>query len=163
LDGLGRNFHPACRPLDGDRLLRAGLHSDHVERPQHPSGDAFLLTEQSEQEVLGADVVALKLTRLDLRHLHDLARLLRESLEQALMIAPRSGSGKKKHAAHAPCCCFKPMAIMSGPRGEPELVAAAMLVDGRRTASKGRCAVSSSHRFPTLSSGPNRSSLSLGA
>ncbi len=64
------------RELTGGVLLTGGDDPDDlgadtlkrdVERAQRPSGDAFLLTEQAEQKVLGADGVVPELTRLDLR------------------------------------------------------------------------------------------------
>src|SRR5262249_30201439 len=78
------------RDLAGGDLL-AGADDPHdlgadaldgdVERLEHPSGQAFLLAEQAEQDVLGADVVVLESPRLLLGEDHYLTGSLSESLE----------------------------------------------------------------------------------
>ena len=53
-----------------------------VEALEDASGNTFLLAQQPEQQVLGADVVVLKAAGLVLRQDDDLPRSLREPLEQ---------------------------------------------------------------------------------
>ena len=74
----------------GDLLARADdphdlgadrFHGD-VERLEHAGGQALLLAQQPEQDVLGADVVVLERARLFLGQDDDLAGSLCESLEQ---------------------------------------------------------------------------------
>jgi hypothetical protein len=50
---------------------------------EHASGQALLLAQQSEQDVLGADVVVLERSRLLLRENDDLTGPFCESLEHA--------------------------------------------------------------------------------
>ena len=61
--------------LDGD-----------VERLEHAGGEALLLAEQPEQDVLGADVVVLERPRLLLREDDDLPCSLCESLEHSVCL-----------------------------------------------------------------------------
>src|SRR4029079_14702366 len=76
---------PAARP----RLAAAGTgeHADDlvadllgvgVEVEQDPSGDALVLADEAEQDVLGADVVVTEGQRLAQRELQDLLRARRE-------------------------------------------------------------------------------------
>src|SRR4029078_12500636 len=71
LTGADDPHHLGANALDGD-----------VKGLEHPRGQALLLAEQPEQDVLGADVVVLEGSRLFLGQDHDLARSLCESLEQ---------------------------------------------------------------------------------
>ena len=81
------------RDLAGGDLL-AGADDPHdlgadaldgdVERLEHAGGEALLLAEQAEQDVLGADVVVLERARLLLGEDDDLTGALCESLEQVL-------------------------------------------------------------------------------
>jgi hypothetical protein len=65
---------------DADDLGADALHGD-VERLEHAGGKAFFLTEKSEQDVLGADVVVLEGPGLLLGKDDDLAGPLCESFE----------------------------------------------------------------------------------
>jgi hypothetical protein len=67
---------------DDARDLGAHLFHRDVERLQDTGGKAFLLAQEAEQDVLGADVVVLQGPRLVLRENHDLPCPLGESLEQ---------------------------------------------------------------------------------
>ena len=62
--------------------LRAHALDGDVEGLEDAGGQALLLAEQAEQDVLGADVVVLERARLFLGEDHHLARSLCESLEQ---------------------------------------------------------------------------------
>ncbi len=64
--------------------LGAHLLDGDVERLEHARGEALLLAQQAEQQVLRADVVVLQGPRLVLGEDDDLACALRESLEQDL-------------------------------------------------------------------------------
>jgi hypothetical protein len=66
-----------AHPLDGD-----------VKALKHPSREAFLLTQQSEQDVLSADVVVLERPRLLLRENDHLPGSFCESLEHARYFLP---------------------------------------------------------------------------
>ncbi len=68
---------------DDPRHLRANLFDRDVERFEHACGEALLLTEKTEQDVLGADVVVLEGSGLVLRQNHDLPGTLCEPFEQA--------------------------------------------------------------------------------
>ncbi len=67
---------------DAHDLRAHALHGD-VEALEHASGQALLLAQQSEQDVLGADVVVLERSRLLLRENDHLAGPFCESLEHA--------------------------------------------------------------------------------
>ena len=67
---------------DDARHLRAHLLDGDVERLEHARSQAFLLAEEAEQDVLGADVVVLQGTRFVLREDDDLPGTLCEPLEQ---------------------------------------------------------------------------------
>ena len=71
---------------DADDLRADPLDRD-VERLQHPRGQALLLAEQSEQDVLGADVVVLERASLLLGQDDYLSGSLCESLEQLASIS----------------------------------------------------------------------------
>ena len=64
--------------------LRAHLLDRDVERLEHARGETFLLAQQPEQDVLGADVVVLERPRLVLCENDDLASSLCESLEHSM-------------------------------------------------------------------------------
>ena len=66
---------------DDARDLRAHLLDRDVERLEHARGKTFLLAQQPEQDVLGADVVVLQRPRLVLCEDDDLAGPFSESLE----------------------------------------------------------------------------------
>ena len=66
---------------DADDLGADALDGD-VERLEHAGGEALLLAQQAEQDVLGADVVVLERPRLLLGEDDHLAGPLCESLEQ---------------------------------------------------------------------------------
>src|SRR6185312_5020402 len=74
-----------AHPLDGD-----------VEALQHTGGQALLLAEQAEQDVLGPDVVVLQRPRLLLREDHHLPCPFREPLEHLCFLpagaVPQIGS-----------------------------------------------------------------------
>ena len=79
------------RDLAGGDLLAGADDADHlgadaldrdVERLEHPGGEALLLAQQPEQDVLGADVVVLERAGLFLRQDDHLPGPLCESLEQ---------------------------------------------------------------------------------
>ena len=71
------------------------LHGD-VERLEDARGKPFLLAQQAEQDVLGADVVVLERPRLVLREDDDLPGSLGESLEQLLRPSfPRFSGGRR--------------------------------------------------------------------
>ena len=65
---------------DPDHLGADALHGD-VERLEHARGEALLLAEQAEQDVLGADVVVLEDAGLFLGEYHHLPGPFCESLE----------------------------------------------------------------------------------
>jgi hypothetical protein len=67
---------------DDPHNLRAHALDRYVERLEDARCEPFLLTEQAEQDVLGADVVVLELPGLFLGQHHHLAGSLGESLEQ---------------------------------------------------------------------------------
>ena len=71
LTGADDPHHLGAHPLDGD-----------VERLEHPRGEALLLAQQPEQDVLGADVVVLQRPGLFLGQDDHLAGSFCESLEQ---------------------------------------------------------------------------------
>ena len=77
-DLTGGDFLP--RPDDPDNLRAYALDGD-VEALQDPRSEAFLLTEEAEQDVLGPDVVVLERARLFLRENDHLTGSLCESLE----------------------------------------------------------------------------------
>jgi hypothetical protein len=77
-DLTGGDFLP--RPDDPDNLGAYALDGD-VEALQDPRSEAFLLTEEAEQDVLGPDVVVLERARLFLRENDHLTGSLCESLE----------------------------------------------------------------------------------
>ena len=70
-------------PDDADDLGADALDRD-VEGLEHPCGQALLLAEQAEQDVLGADVVVLESPRLLLGEDDYLAGSLCESLEHSV-------------------------------------------------------------------------------
>ena len=70
---------------DDARDLRAHLLDRDVERVEHARGEALLLAQQPEQDVLGADVVVLEGAGLVLCKDDDLAGALGESLEHKLL------------------------------------------------------------------------------
>jgi hypothetical protein len=61
--------------------VRAHLLDRGAERLEHAGGEPFLLAEQPEQDVLGADVVVLEKPRLVLTQDDDLACAFGEALE----------------------------------------------------------------------------------
>src|SRR5207244_1904045 len=65
--------------------LRAHALDGDVEALQHPRGQALLLTQQPEQDVLGADVVVLERPRLLLRKNDHLPGPFCESLEHGVL------------------------------------------------------------------------------
>ena len=69
--------------------LRAHALDGDVERLEDPCRKALLLAQQSEQDVLGADVVVLELPRLFLGKDDDLAGSLCESLEHVGYLLPK--------------------------------------------------------------------------
>ena len=69
---------------DADDLGADALDGD-VERLEHAGGEALLLAEEAEQDVLGADVVVLERPGLFLGEDDDLARSLCESLEHSVV------------------------------------------------------------------------------
>ena len=82
------------RDLAGGDLLAGADDADHlgadaldgdVERLEDAGGEALLLAQQAEQDVLGADVVVLERPRLFLGEDDDLAGPLCESLEHLLV------------------------------------------------------------------------------
>ena len=73
---------------DADDLGAHALDGD-VERLEHAGGQAFLLAEQAEQDVLRADVVVLELPRLFLGKDDDLAGSLCKSLEHVGYLLPK--------------------------------------------------------------------------
>ena len=70
---------------DADHLGADALDGD-VERLEDAGGEALLLAEQPEQDVLGPDVVVLERARFFLREDHDLAGPFCESLEHSLLL-----------------------------------------------------------------------------
>ena len=85
--GARRERDLAARDLvalaDDPRDLRAHLLDRDVERLEHARGEAFLLAQQPEQDVLRADVVVLERPRLVLRENDDLPSPFCESLEHS--------------------------------------------------------------------------------
>ena len=75
---------------DDPRDLGAHLLDGDVERLEHARGETFLLAQQPEQDVLGADVVVLQRPRLVLGENDDLPSSLCESLEHASPLLPHS-------------------------------------------------------------------------
>ena len=73
---------------DDARHLGPHLLDGDVEGLEHARGQAFLLAEEAEQDVLGADVVVLQGTRFVLREDYDLPGPLCESLEHSEPIVP---------------------------------------------------------------------------
>ncbi len=78
---------------DDPRDLRPHLLDRDVEALEHPRREPFLLAQQAEQDVLGADVVVLQRARFVLRENDDLTGSFSESLEQFLLPLPGSNSG----------------------------------------------------------------------
>ena len=76
---------------DADDLGADALDGD-VERLEHARGEALLLAQQAEQDVLGADVVVLERPGLFLREDDHLPGPLCESLEQTLLPLPSPGA-----------------------------------------------------------------------
>ena len=76
LTGADDPHHLGADPLDGD-----------VERLEHPRGEALLLAQQPEQDVLGADVVVLEGPRLFLGEDDHLPGPLCESLEHSVGVS----------------------------------------------------------------------------
>jgi hypothetical protein len=58
----------------------------NVEALEHAGGHALLFTQQTEEDVLRADVVVLEKARLVLGHDDDLAGSLREALEHSVRV-----------------------------------------------------------------------------
>ncbi len=77
------DFEPRTNVALGD--------ADVVERP---SGDSVFLSNQSEQDVLGPDVVVAQLPRLVLRKGDDLSRPRGEPLEHGRSVRPPGGTTK---------------------------------------------------------------------
>ena len=69
-----------ARPDDADHLGADLLHGD-LEALEHPRGEALLLAQQTQQDVLGPDVVVLEGARLLLCEDHDLPGALSETFE----------------------------------------------------------------------------------
>ena len=78
---------------DDPRHLGAHLFHRDVQGLEHARSEPFLFPQQSEQDVLGADVVVLQGTRLVLREYNDLTSPLGESFEQRLRPSFRDGTG----------------------------------------------------------------------
>jgi hypothetical protein len=73
-----------------DRLdARPHVRGRHAERLERAPGEALLLAQKAEQEVLGADVVVLQVARLGPGEDDDVARPLREALEHRFDGRPR--------------------------------------------------------------------------
>ena len=73
---------------DDARDLRPHLFHGDVERLEHPRRETLFLAEQSEQDVLGADVVVLERPRLVLREDDDLASPFSEAFEHGSLDPP---------------------------------------------------------------------------
>ena len=71
---------------DDPHDLRADALDGDVKGLENAGGEALLLAEQPEQDVLGADVVVLESARLLLREDHDLPGSLCESLEHSFCL-----------------------------------------------------------------------------
>jgi len=69
---------------DDPRHLRAHLLDRDVERGKHASGQPLLLTQQSQEDVLGADVTVLERARLDLGEDDDALAAFCESPEHGV-------------------------------------------------------------------------------
>ena len=89
---LGARDHADFAPCDAiptpndtfDGL--ASLLEIDAQPPEHLSGDAFLLSEQTQQQVLSPDVVVLEALSLLLGKLHDVAGSLGEPVEAPLLV-----------------------------------------------------------------------------
>src|SRR5262249_24587078 len=68
---------------DDARDLRTNFFDGDVEGLEHPRRETLFLAKQSEQDVLGADVVVLKGPRLVLRENHDLPCPFSKTFEQS--------------------------------------------------------------------------------
>jgi hypothetical protein len=77
---MGGRLAPADHLLD---LLANSLERD-VEGFECPGGDAFAFVDQTQEDVLGPDVVVVKRPRFLLGENHHPPSLVRESLEQQL-------------------------------------------------------------------------------
>src|SRR5581483_6549452 len=103
---------------DADDLPANALNRD-VEALEDAGRQALLLAQQSEQDVLGADVVVLERPRLFLRENHNLPGPLRESLEHLVL----------------PSCSWRTLGVMvriARPRGESKASGAALQFGARR-------------------------------
>ena len=99
---------------DDPRDLRPHLFHRDVERLEYPRREALLLTEQPEQDVLGADVVVLERPRLVLGENDDLASPFSEAFEQVprlLSLVQRRQPSKFGHRSRPSC------RLQSGPCG----------------------------------------------
>ena len=97
---------------DDARHLGPHLLDGDVEGLEHPRGQAFLLAEEAEQDVLGADVVVLQGTGFVLREDDDLPGTLCEPLEHSEPIVP--------HKGRIPCAPNGPLnALATKPYGLP--------------------------------------------
>jgi hypothetical protein len=76
-------LHDLVALADDPRHLRAHVLDPDLETLENACRDAFLLAQQAEQDVLGANVVVLQRTRFVLREDDDLTRALGEALEHA--------------------------------------------------------------------------------
>ena len=83
LTGADDAHHLRAHPLDGD-----------VQALQHPRGQALLLTQQSQEDVLGADVVVLERSRLLLRENDHLSGPFCESLEHGVIPSCWDGASR---------------------------------------------------------------------
>ncbi len=75
--------------------LRAHALDGDVEALEHAGGQALLLAQQPQQDVLGADVVVLERTRLFLREDHHLPGPFCESLEHDAESSFRGWTGSR--------------------------------------------------------------------
>ena len=85
---------------DADDLGADALGGD-VERLEDAGGEALLLAQQAEQDVLGADVVVLERARLFLGQDDDLTGSLCESLEQKASSTDSNSIRLRKYRTHA--------------------------------------------------------------
>jgi hypothetical protein len=88
---------------DDARDLGAHLLDGDVERLEHPRGEALLLAQQAEQDVLGADVVVLQRPRFVLGEDDDLTGSFGESFEHLVSLAGRLSIAGKTEAIVAKC------------------------------------------------------------
>jgi hypothetical protein len=79
---------------DLDHLLPDGVEAD-AEALESLGGDSFALIEQTEEDVLGADVVVVEESSLLLRQYDDSAGPISETFEQGILLAGSSAAVRK--------------------------------------------------------------------